>query len=242
MTDEVSSYDEDITIFSPQGRLYQVEYARETVIKGATTIGIKFENGILFIALKNDFLKTVEFSSLEKIFKIDKQIACTFCGLSADARQLIDYLIEEIQINKLWYDEDIPLKTLVENLCAYISLFSRYQSVRPFGVVLFIGGIDHKGPHLFITDPSGSFLEYNAICEGEKNENVSKYLEKNYKKNMNLQKAILLGLNSIKKSTSKKISHDKLEIGVLEKNKSFNKLNQSEIKNYLKKLDKNIIK
>jgi proteasome alpha subunit len=238
MTDEESSYDEDITIFSPQGRLYQVEYARETVRKGATTIGIKFEDGVLFIALKNDFLKTVEFSSLEKIFKIDKQIACTFCGLSADARQLIDYLMEEIQINKLWYDEDIPLKNLVENLCAYINLFSRYQSVRPFGVVMFIGGIDCKGPHLFITDPSGSFLEYNAMCEGKKNENVLKYLEKNYKKNMSLEQAFLLGLNSIKKSTGKKILPEKLEVGIIEKNKSFTKLNQSEIKKYLKNTDK----
>ncbi len=234
MTDEESSYDEDITIFSPQGRLYQVEYARETVRKGATTVGIKFDEGILFIALKNDFSKTVESISMEKIFQIDNHIACTYCGLSADARQLIDYLMEEIQINKIWYDEEITIKILVENLCAYINLFSRYQSVRPFGVVMFIGGIDSKGSCLFTTDPSGSFIEYSAICEGMKNETVTKYLEKNYKKNMNVEKAIILGLNAVKKATSKKITPEKLEIGIIEKNKSFKKLSQDEIKKYLK--------
>ncbi|MCJ7570878.1 MAG: archaeal proteasome endopeptidase complex subunit alpha [Candidatus Thermoplasmatota archaeon] len=234
MTDEESSYDEDITIFSPQGRLYQVEYARETVRKGATTIGIKFDDGIMFIALKNEFSKTVEFISIEKIFKIDNHIACTYCGLSADARQLIDYLIEEIQINKIWYDEEITIKILVENLCAYINLFSRYQSVRPFGVVMFIGGIDSKGSCLFTTDPSGSFIEYSAICEGMKNETVTEYLEKNYKKNMSVEKAIMLGLNAVKKATSKKITPEKLEIGIIEKNKSFKKLNQDEIKKHLK--------
>jgi proteasome alpha subunit len=236
--DEESSYDEDITIFSPQGRLYQVEYARETVRKGTTTVGIKFDEGILFIALKNDFSKTVESMSIEKIFKIDKHIACTFCGLSADARQLIDYLIDEIQINKIWYDEDITIKSLVENLCAYINLFSRYQSVRPFGVVVFIGGIDSRGPRLFITDPSGSFIEYSAICEGMKNEEVTKYLEKNYKKNIDLEKAIMIGLNAVKKASGKKITPEKLEIGIIEKNKSFEKLSQDEIKKYLKKVDK----
>ncbi len=219
MTDEESSYDEDITIFSPQGRLYQVEYARETVRKGATTVGIKFDDGILFITLKNEFSKTVESISMEKIFKIDNYIACTYCGLSADARQLIDYLMEEIQINNIWYNEDISIKILVENLCAYINLFSRYQSVRPFGVVMFIGGIDSNGPCLFTTDPSGSFIEYSAICEGKKNEMVTKYLEKNYKKNMSLENSVDLGLNAIKKATSKKITPEKLEIGIIEKNK-----------------------
>lgn len=236
MTDEESSYDEDITIFSPQGRLYQVEYARETVRKGATTLGIKFDNGVLFIALKNKFSKTVESISVEKIYQIDNYIACTYCGLSADARKLIDYLLEEIQINKIWYDEEITIKNLVENLCAYINLFSRYQSVRPFGVVMFIGGIDCKGPNLFITDPSGSFIQYNAVCEGMKNEIVTKYLEKNYKKHIDLEKAVILGLNAINKVTSKKIKPENLEIGIIDKDRSFKKLGQDEIKKYLKSL------
>ena len=234
MMGEESSYDEDITIFSTQGRLYQVEYARETVRKGATTIGIKFDTGVLFIAIKNKFSKTVESLSIEKIYQIDNCIACTYCGLSADARKLIDYLLEEIQINKLWYDEEITIKNLVENLCAYINLFSRYQSVRPFGVVMFISGIDCKGPSLFLTDPSGSFIQYNAVCEGMKNEIVTKYLEKNYKKHIDLEKAIILGLNAINKTTSKKIKPENLEIGIIEKDRPFKKLGKDGIKKYLK--------
>ena len=176
--DDEFSYDEDITIFSPHGRLYQIEYARESVKKGTTTIGIKFKNGVILLALNNIGSNLIEYSVLDKIKKIDTYISCTFCGLSADARNLIDFAREEVQINKFLYGDDIHIKFLLDRLCEYMNVYSRFKIVRPFGVVLFIAGVDEKGPHLFVTDPSGAFLEYKAICEGKKKNVVIKYLEK----------------------------------------------------------------
>jgi len=232
--DEIS-YDGDITIFSPQGRLYQVEYARETVKKGATTLGLKFQDGVLLFALKNISSNLVELNALDKINQINNYTICTYCGLSADARHLIDFAREEVQTYKIWYDEQISIKTLVENICEYMNVYSRFEIVRPFGVVLLIAGIDEKGPHLFATDPSGSFLEYKAICQGKKYGNVTTYLEKYYKFNMKIDDAIHLGLNAIKKSTNKKIDSNNIEIAIVEKNKTFRKFISKEINKYLKK-------
>ena len=232
--DEVA-YDGDITIFSPQGRLYQVEYARETVKKGATTLGLKFKEGVILITLKNISSQLIELNALDKINQINSYTICTFCGLSADARQLIDFARDEVQIYNIWYDERISIKTLVENICEYMNVYSRFEIVRPFGVVLLIAGIDEKGPRLFATDPSGSFLEYKAICEGKKNENVTKYLEKYYKSEMNFDTAINLGINAIKKSTNKKINSDNIEIAFVGKNKPFQKLSIKEINKHIKK-------
>lgn len=234
--DNESSYDEDITIFSPHGRLYQVEYARESVKKGTTTIGLKFKDGVILLALKNVASNLVEYSVLDKIKKIDTNISCTFCGLSADARNLIDFAREEAQINKFLYGDNIPIKFLVENLCQYMNVYSRFEIVRPFGVVLFIAGVDEKGPHLFVTDPSGAFLEYKAICEGKKKNVVIKYLEKYYNENMDIETAIKLGLQAIKKSTKKKIESKYIEICVVEKNKPFEKLSIKDIDYYMKKV------
>jgi proteasome alpha subunit len=234
--DDDLSYDEDVTIFSPQGHLYQVEYARESVKKGTTTIGIKFKDGVILLALKNIGSKLIEYSVMDKIKKIDTYISCTFCGLSADARNLIDFAQEEVQINKVLYGDDIHIKFLVDKLCEYMNVYSRFEIVRPFGVVLFIGGVDEKGPHLFVTDPSGAYLEYKAICEGKKKNAVTKYLEKYYKENMNTETAIKLVIQAIKKSTKKKIESKYIELGIVTKNKPFEKLSTKDIDNYIKKV------
>lgn len=227
-----SYYDEDITIFSPDGRLFQVEYARETVKKGATTIGLKFNKGVIFITYKDKYSKLIELNSTNKIEKINDFIFCTYIGLSADARHLIDYSQEIDAANRVWYDEQITVKELVEEICRYKHLFTTYYGLRPFGLVLLVAGIDARGSHLFGTDPSGAFLEYKAICEGDKNETITKYFEKHYKENLTKEKAIKFAIDSIKKSIRKKINSRSLEIGIIEKNKIYHKLSEKEIKLY----------
>ena len=235
-TDDEVSYDGDITIFSPHGRLYQVEYAREAVKKGTTTIGLKFKDGVILLALKNIGSNLIEYSVMDKIKKIDTYISCTFCGLSADARNLIDFAREEVQINKFLYGGKVSIKFLVEALCEYLNVYSRFEIVRPFGVTLFIGGIDEKGPHLYATDPSGAFFEYKALCEGKRNNIVTKYLEKYYKENMNIEKAIKLALQAIKKSTKIKITSKYIELAVVEKNRPFKKFSIKELDYFMKKV------
>jgi len=225
-----SMYDEDSTIFSPDGRLFQVEYARETVKKGDTTVGLKFKNGVVLVAYKTMFSNLIEVDSMEKITRIDDSIGCAFVGLSADARHLIELAQDEAQIHKIWYDEHITVKNLVRNICEYKQLFTTFTGVRPFGVVLFIAGSDPTGIHLYSTDPSGAYIGYKAICEGKKSDKISAYFDKNYSPDINRDEAIELTINAIQKSIEKKLKKDNLEIATIEKNGSYNKMIKKEIK------------
>lgn len=237
MDESSSLYDESSIIFSPDGRLFQVEYARETIKKGSTTIGLKFKDGVLLITYKIFSSNLIEISSTDKIAQIDDNIICAYIGLSADARHLLDYSQEVAAIHRIWYDEQITMKDLVEEICRYKHLFTTYYGLRPFGLVLFIAGIDIKGIHLFGTDPSGTFLEYKAICEGYKNNIITKYLEKHYEENLTKEKAIKLAFNSIKKSIKTKFNSNNIEIGIIEGKKPFYKLSRKDIGNIIKLLD-----
>ena len=224
-----SYYDYDSTIFSPDGRLFQVEYAREAIKRGATTLGLKFNNGVLLLIYKDFSSKLIENSSNDKITQIDDNIICAYVGLSADARHLFNYAQETSAINRIWYDELTTVKDLVDEICRYKHLFTTYNGLRPFGLILLIAGVDMKGLHLFGTDPSGAFLDYKAICEGQNNDTIMEYFDKHYKDNLTKEKAIKLAVDSIKKSIDKKIEATNLEIGIVEKNKDFYKLSKKEL-------------
>ena len=210
MESRESLYDQDSTIFSPDGRLFQVEYARETVKKGAITLGLKFKNGVLLIAYKEFSSRLIDTTSIEKISKITDNIACAYTGLSADARHLIEVSQEDAQIYRIWYGEDISIKSLVEKICEYKHLFTTYGGVRPFGVVLFYAGIDSTNPRLFTTDPSGAFIECKAVCEGTNSDKITTYLNKNYKENLSYEKIVKLGLKAIEYSNGKKLNLNKV--------------------------------
>jgi proteasome alpha subunit len=224
-----SMYDEDSTIFSPDGRLFQVEYARETVKKGDTTVGLKFNKGVLLVAYKSMFSNLVEVDSIDKITKIDDNIGCAFVGLSADARHLIEFAQEEAQIHRIWYDEPIAVKTLVKSVCDYKQLFTTFTGVRPFGVILLLAGVDPTGIRLFSTDPSGAYIEYKAICEGKNSDKITAYLNKNYLEEIDHDEALKLAIDAIQKSGVKKLKKDNLEIASIEKNNSFQKFSKKEI-------------
>jgi proteasome alpha subunit len=229
MESEDTNYDYDSTIFSPDGRLFQVEYAREAIKKGATTLGLKFKNGVLLMTYKDFSSKLIEKSSNNKIAQIDDHIICAYVGLSADARHLFNYGQDLAAINRIWYDELINVKELVHEICRYKHLFTTYNGLRPFGLILLVAGVDGKGLHLFDTDPSGSFFEYKAICEGQNDDVIMQYFNKHYKDDFRLDKAIKLGTDSIKKSIDKKFEATDLEIGIIEKNTDFYKLSKKEI-------------
>ena len=143
------AYDRAITVFSPDGRLFQVEYARETIKRGSTTIALKYKEGVVILAYKNILSNLIEVSSIEKINLIDKNYLCAYIGLSADARHLMEYSQEIAANYRFWYDEQITLKNLVEEICRYMHLFTTFGGLRPFGLVLLIAGIDSTGVHLF---------------------------------------------------------------------------------------------
>ncbi len=228
-------YDEASTIFSPDGRLYQVEYAREAVKKGSTTMGFKWSDGVLFISHKPETSRLVNLRSLEKIYQIDDHIACAATGLVADGRHLVEIAREEAQWNKIRYDEPISVKDLVNVLCEYEHMYTRFDGVRPFGVVLLIGGIDDTGKHLFSTDPSGAFLGYKAVCEGRKSLDAMTQLTKTYASDISLNQALELGIQTLKKITKQTLNTDMVEVAVISKKDGYHKLSSDILKQIVEK-------
>jgi len=223
-------YDDEITTFSPDGRLLQVEYAREAVGKGSTIFGIKFDSGVVLIATKFFKSHLVEVQSLEKIYQIDDHIGCAVSGLVADAQLLVEIACVEVQNYKIIYNECISVKELVENICEYKHLYTQFTGVRPFGAALLIAGIDERGHHLYATDPSGAFLEYEAVTVGKRSDKAMKYLERSYQSCLSTNAAIDFGLQTLKKSLRKKLDLKNIEIAVIEKKGKFRKLSPLEIK------------
>ena len=236
MESKESLYDQASTIFSPDGRLFQVEYAREAIAKGETTLGMQYDKGAVLIAYKRATSNLVEVHSIEKIVQLDEHIGCATSGLLADAQHLVELARVDAQVYKITYGELIPLKTLIENICDYKQLFTQYEGVRPFGVALLIGGVDKKGARLYVTDPSGAYTEYKAVCEGKGNAKIMTHINRVYKDNITLDKAIELGLQSLQKiNTSKKLDPEGLEIAIIDLKDKYYKLSTKEIKQYLSK-------
>jgi len=229
------AYDRAITIFSPDGRLFQVEYAREAVKRGTTTVGVKFKDGVVLIVDKRISSRLIEPDSIEKIFQIDECIGCATSGLVADARVLVDRARIDVQINKITYDEKIPIITLVKRICAFKHTYTQYDWVRPFGTALLIAGIDETGAHLFATDPSGAFIEYKVGSEGEGRSGAMAYFEENYKEDMTLAEAIDMGIKAIHKVNKGRLNPDAVEIAIVDTKKKFRVLPRDESKILVKK-------
>ncbi len=229
------AYDRAITVFSPDGRLFQVEYAREAVKRGTTTVGLKFKDGVVLIIDKRITSRLIEPSSIEKIFMIDDHIGCATSGLVADARALIDRARIDAQINEITYDEKIQIKTLVKRICDFKQTYTQYGGVRPFGTALLIAGVDETGPRLFSTDPSGALMEYKASSEGSGRSGAMAYFEENYKENLSLEEAVDMAIKALHKGTEGKLNPDAVEIGVVKKDITFHILSQEETKTYISK-------
>src|SRR5688500_12085366 len=195
------AYDRAITVFSPDGRLFQVEYAREAVKRGTTAVGVRCKGGVVLLVDKRVSSKLVVPSSIEKIFAIDAHVGCATSGLVADARALVDRARVEAQLNRVTYDEAIPVDVLVKKICDYKQSYTQYGGGRPFGTALLVAGVDGSGPHLYETDPSGALIEYKASAVGSGRPQALELLEKEYKEGMTSDAAIQLGLKALHAAT-----------------------------------------
>lgn len=231
------AYDRAITVFSPDGRLFQVEYAREAVKRGTTTVGLKFKDGVALIVDKRIASRLIESKSIEKIFQIDEHIGCATSGLVSDARVLVDHARVVAQINKVTYAEKINIETLVKRICDFKQNYTQYGGVRPFGTALLVAGVDNQGCHLFETDPSGALVSYKAGSIGAGRNAVMDLFEEEYQENMSMEEAIMLGLKALKKATEEAtLSTKAIEIGLIKIGESFRRLDDSEVEKFVSKL------
>ncbi|NLI74282.1 MAG: archaeal proteasome endopeptidase complex subunit alpha [Euryarchaeota archaeon] len=224
------AYDRAITVFSPDGRLFQVEYAREAVKRGTTTVGLKFKDGVVLIVDKRIASRLMEPKSIEKIFQIDGHIGCATSGLVADARVLVDNARVTAQVSKITYDENISVEMLVKRICDYKQNYTQYGGVRPFGTALLVAGADDQGVHLFETDPSGALVSYKAGSIGAGRNVVMEVFEEHYKEDMDMEEAIVLGLQALKKATEEENLNPKsVEIGLVRMDSDFRRLDDKEV-------------
>jgi len=235
-------YDRAITVFSPDGRLFQVEYAREAVKRGTTSVGIKCDEGIVLVVDKRVSSKLVEPASVEKIYQIDEHIGAATCGLVADARVLVDRARVEAQVNRITYNEPIDVQTLVKKICDFKQLYTQHGGVRPFGVALLIAGVT-EAPRLFETDPSGALIEYKATAIGAGRNTVIEVFEEKYRDGLGLDGIIELALEALYKATENKISEENIEIAVIDsKAKRFKKLSTEDVKRRIEEVLKKMPK
>ncbi|MDY6959759.1 MAG: archaeal proteasome endopeptidase complex subunit alpha [Halobacteriota archaeon] len=228
------AYDRAITVFSPDGRLFQVEYAREAVKRGTTAIGVKCKEGAVLAVDKRVVSRLLEVSSVEKLFQIDDHVGAATSGLVADARSLIDKARVDAQVNRLRYDETIGVEPLAKSICDYKQAFTQYGGLRPFGTALIIAGVDDGDVRLFETDPSGALLEYKATGIGSGRSAVMEIFEEQYDENIDLEGGILLSLEALYKATEGKFDTPTVEVGVVElKTKRFRRLEVSELEGYV---------
>ncbi len=231
-------YDRAITVFSPDGRLFQVEYAREAVKRGTTSLGIRYKDGVLLAVDKRITSKLVVSKSIEKIFQVDENIAASTSGLVADARVLVDRARVEAQTNRISYNEPIDLEILAKKLCDFKQLYTQHGGVRPFGVALLLAGVNEK-PRLFETDPSGALIEYRATAIGSGRTTAMEIYEEEYREDMSKDDAIILALKIMNIVTEGKISETSVEIALVElKTMEYRKLTVEEIKKQLSKIPK----
>ncbi len=231
-------YDMTPTMYSPDGRIYQVEYAMETVKRGTLAIGIKTNQGVIMaVEEKPRSLQTSNVT--QKIFQVDFHIGVAAAGYIPDARVQVDNARLFSQGNKITYDESVEVATVAKHLADQSHQFTQYSGVRPNGVALIIAGVDQKGESIYVTDPSGTYVQYTAIAIGAGSDEVNAFLEKHYNAEMSLEDAVSLAIAAINLKAEQKegLNHIKMAKVTAEK-KIFEKISDSDLQTYAQNVSK----
>jgi proteasome alpha subunit len=232
------AYDRGITIFSPDGRLYQVEYAREAVKRGTASIGVRTPEGVVLAVDKRIRSPLMERDSVEKIHKADDHIGIASAGHVADARQLIDFARRQAQLNELRYGEPVGVETLTKEVTDYIQQYTQVGGARPFGVALIIAGIAGGEPKLYETDPSGTPYEWKALAVGADRGDIREYLEEHYTEEMTLDEGIELALASLASVNDDELRPEGIDVATIDTDtETFHELTEDERESYLEEFD-----
>jgi proteasome alpha subunit len=230
-------YDRALTVFSPEGRLFQVEYALEAVRRGTLAIAIKSKEDVCLAAQIKIPSILMDADSIDKLFQVDEHIGVAISGLHADSRVLINYARVQAQSFRLTYDEPVRLSMLAKAIADLKQMYTQYGGIRPFGCALFFIAIDAGGPQIYTTSPSGIYRSFKAYAIGTGEANAREYLTEHYKENMNFDETLNLALSALKESIDEDATKENIRLAYIKsEDKQFYMCNKDEVEEFLNKL------
>ncbi|XP_055379381.1 proteasome subunit alpha type-5 [Condylostylus longicornis] len=236
-----SEYDRGVNTFSPEGRLFQVEYAIEAIKLGSTAIGICTKEGVVLAVEKRITSPLMEPSTVEKIVEVDTHIGCATSGLMADARTLIDRARVECQNHWFSYNERMSIESCAQAVSSLAIQFGDSSGgsamSRPFGVAILFAGVDEGQPQLWHMDPSGTYIQYGAKAIGSGSEGAQQNLQDNYTPEMSLNDAVDLALTTLKQVMEEKLNSTNVEVMLMTPEKLFRMHTKQEVEDIIEKLN-----
>ncbi|ORM42339.1 Proteasome subunit alpha type-5 [Babesia sp. Xinjiang] len=239
-----NEYDRGVNTFSPEGRIFQVEYALGAIKLGSTALAIATDEGIIFASEHRVSSPLMESISLEKIMEIDRHIGCTMSGLIADARTLIDHGRSECANHTFVYNEPMAIRSCVDAIADLALEFSdifdtkkKKTMSRPFGVALLVGGVDDEGPAIWCVDPSGTSIKYRAAAIGSAQEGAETILQERYREDMTLRDAELLVLEVLRQVMKDKMTTKNIEMARISiEDKQYREYTEEELSSVIQSL------
>jgi len=224
------AYDRASTVFSPDGRLFQVEYALQAIQMGGTAVAVAYDAGIVFVAFRNLPVSSLaEAGSIEKSFAIDAGLGCVTAGLIADSRVLVEFLRVEAQRHKLSYGEAIPYSVLGHALGTLLQQYTQFGGTRPFAVSLLLGGFQGRVPGLIELDPSGATIGWKAYAIGRNRRAVADFLEEKITDKLTEESAFKLAVQAVAEGSPTPFLPEALDVAILEPEAELRRLAPAEV-------------
>lgn len=196
--DQQQAYDRGSAMYSPDGRIYQVEYAHEAVSQGAPSVGVRTGEGVVLAVRRRLRSPLLVGESVEKLHKVDDHVGIATTGHVADGRKLVEYARQRAQINRLRFEEPIPVEDLTKAVTDRIQQFTQTGGTRPFGVSLLVAGVDDNGPALYEADPSGNPVSWKARAVGDGATDAQEYVEERYTSDLSIEEGVRLALDALR--------------------------------------------
>lgn len=233
MQNQAMGYDRAATMFSPDGHLLQVEYAEKTVRWGSASIGIVCSDGVVIVAHRRVKDQLINEESANKIYEVDRHIMGAAAGILSDARVLIEDAQLIAQQNRVTYDSDINVESIIKDIANAKQKFTQYGGVRPFGVAVMIAGVSSGKPQLYLSDVTGNYFSYKAAAVGHDDDKIREILRQEYKENMNLSSGIKLALKVFKRVLEKDYNINNFDVGIIKTDEAkIKRLNTEELKKH----------